>query len=127
MIAADQVVARLVARLRELAEEQGQLARGASWEHRARYQTDLLDAAAILDSIRGVDDARRAPVQAEHNRMVPFPAGTIAWMEHVEAWEEYARRFGRSQSAERMAERGGFAMSELCSFLGRPPRTWRSA
>ncbi|MCZ2441487.1 MAG: hypothetical protein LC119_15135 [Burkholderiales bacterium] len=125
MIAADQVVTRLAARLRELAAEQ--LGRCASWEHRARCQTDLLDAAAILDAIRGADDERRAPVQAEHNRAVPFPVGTIAWSEHVEAWEVYARRFGRGQSAERMAERGGFSMLELCSFLGRPPRTWRPA
>lgn len=70
-------------------------------------------------------DARRAPVQSVLGRATPLPAGTIAWTEHVEAWTEYARRFGRDQSAERIAERGGFGMLELCSFLGRPPRTWR--
>lgn len=50
--------------------------------------------------------------------------GTIAWEEHVTAWHEYARRYGASQSAERIAERGGFCYLELQTFLGRPPSTW---
>lgn len=51
--------------------------------------------------------------------------GTISWEEHVQAWDAYARRFGRDQSAERLAERGGFGYCELLRFLGRPPATWR--
>ena len=57
----------------------------------------------------------RAPVQS--------PRGTIAWAEHVEAWEQYAKRY-RGQSAERIAERGGFGYHELVTFLGRDPETF---
>lgn len=59
----------------------------------------------------------RAPVNGS-------PFGTVSWAEHVEAWEPYARRFGASQSAERIAARGGFGLIELIQQLGRFPRTW---
>jgi len=86
------------------------------------------------DPARGAEktksDDRRAPVQADHS-WVPVPAGhnrhgpgTVAWAEHVEAWTAYAARYGKSQSAERLAERGGFCCAELFEFLGREPRTW---
>lgn len=52
------------------------------------------------------------------------PFGTIAWAEHLEAFDGYAARFGRGQSAERIAERGGFSHDELCKFLGRAPTTF---
>lgn len=63
---------------------------------------------------------RRAPVQRsrEHDK----PAGTIAWWEHEKAWEVYGSRY--SQSAERIAERGGFGYGELLEFLGHAPTTW---
>lgn len=70
---------------------------------------------------------RRAPVQGDHNvatRRVER-AGTIAWSEHLRAWEGYARRFGRDQSAERIAERGGFSFAEVKEYLGgHEPTTW---
>jgi len=50
----------------------------------------------------------------------------VEWAEHVEAWEAYAKRYGRDQSAERIAERTGFGYRELTTFLGHEPRTWRS-
>lgn len=66
---------------------------------------------------------RRAPVlpgyRGDHG------SGTIAWSEHVEAWNAYAMTLGSSQSAERIAERGGFGYSELRMLLGREPSTWR--
>ena len=70
---------------------------------------------------------RRAPVQATYHPQFSrrIPAGTIAWDEHVEAWEAYAKKYGRDQSAERMAERAGFSREELTTLLGRPPSTWR--
>lgn len=49
--------------------------------------------------------------------------GTIAWAEHEEAWRDYNRRY-HGQSAERIAERGGFGYGELVDHLGHPPRTW---
>lgn len=55
-----------------------------------------------------------------------IPPGTIAWTEHLEVYEAYAKRFGRDQSAERMAERGGFAKDEAEWLLGRPLTTWKA-
>jgi len=60
---------------------------------------------------------RRAPVQGCH--------GTVAWAEHLEAWERYAGLGHGDQSAERVAERGGFGYTEICELLGRSPQTWR--
>lgn len=65
---------------------------------------------------------RRAPVQA--NRKHAKPAGTVDWAEHVEAWQAYAKLYGTSQSAERIAERSGFCYGELVDLLGRAPTTW---
>lgn len=67
-------------------------------------------------------EEKRAPVQA--NRRMNRPAGSVTWAEHVAAWEEYAKRYGRSQSAERLAERAGFCYGELTEFLGHEPTTW---
>jgi hypothetical protein len=64
----------------------------------------------------------RAPVQMSPK--LRKPPGTVSWAEHVEAWESYAKRHGYQQSAERMAERGGFGYCELVTFLGRDPLTW---
>jgi len=52
-------------------------------------------------------------------------SGSITWAEHEEAWREYANQFGSSQSAERLAERGGFDWHELLLLLGHEPTTWR--
>lgn len=72
------------------------------------------------------DVERRAPVQGTWGRGgYLIRPGTIAWSEHMEAWEIYAARHGRDQSAERIAERHGFSYEELKLFLGRCPTTWR--
>jgi hypothetical protein len=52
-----------------------------------------------------------------------MPPGSISWEEHMEAWREYAEHYP-GQSAERMAERGGFGHYELRLFLKREPRTF---
>ncbi len=82
-------------------------------------------------------DERRAPVQSNKWETNGGPCrqteadglvgeGTIAWSEHVEAWTAYAALPGCSgQSAERLAERGGFGYQELCGYLGRKPTTWQ--
>jgi hypothetical protein len=52
-------------------------------------------------------------------RIVPvqgYSAG-IPWSMHLRAWDVYARKWGRSQSAERLAERGGFHVDELDEFI----------
>ena len=77
---------------------------------------------------------RRAPVQGVGAWRLPVrhPArrpgdrrpGTIAWEEHAEAWTAYRDRYNNGQTAERMAERGGFGYDELVDFLGHEPTTW---
>ncbi len=65
-------------------------------------------------------DDRRFPIQAEDvGRVHPRrPAGTVPWSVGVAAWERYAARYGRDQSVERIAERGGFGFGEMHLFLG---------
>lgn len=82
-------------------------------ERRARVQ-------ARQDICRHTVDRRRA-IESGIKGLVP---GTISWEEHERAWEEYARRYGRSQSAERIHERGGFCYWELTDQLGHEPKTW---
>jgi hypothetical protein len=82
-----------------------------------------------------VTDERRAPVQGDsthwlakgHPRREPnaHPPGTVAWWEHVEAWEVYHKLYGNDQSAERMAERSGFGYLEMTDLLGHEPTTWK--
>jgi len=73
---------------------------------------------------------RRAPVQGDQDIPQGHPGrepGTITWAEHLEAWQDYARRYGSGQDAERVAVRGGFGYRELCHFLRRMPNTWEPA
>ena len=42
--------------------------------------------------------------------------GRIIWEAHLKAYKEYANQYGYSQSAETIAERGGFGASELDEF-----------
>lgn len=75
-----------------------------------------------------MSEERRAPVQGDYGIPRGKPghsSGTIAWEEHELAWQAYAKRFGRDQSAERIAERAGFGYQELIDYLGHPPKTWR--
>ncbi len=76
--------------------------------------------------------AKRAPVQGENTHHPNGQRklgklrglGTIAWSEHLEAFKSYASEYGDGQSAERIAERGGFSYDELALYLGREPSTW---
>ena len=69
-------------------------------------------------------EEKRIPVQA--TRSLNMPEGTISKSEHLEAWEGYAKRYGRDyQSARRIAQRGGFDYAELLEFLGRDPVSWK--
>ena len=78
-----------------------------------------------------MNENRRAPVQGtrlylkrDDPRSKPY--GSIAWAEHLEAWENYAARFGHRQSAERIAERHGFEYWEITELLGHEPKTWKA-
>lgn len=68
---------------------------------------------------------RRAPVQRDGQQ----PAGTIPWSTHLLAWQGYAdagHGGPTGQSAERIAERGGFGYREVqCAIAGHYNRTGR--
>src|SRR5690348_11954623 len=68
---------------------------------------------------------RRARVQGEATncRRGHKPYGTVAWAEHVEAWEAYHRMHWQ-QDAETIHGRGGFSYWEMTDLLGREPATW---
>ena len=70
-------------------------------------------------------DERRAPMQGTciKGRWIHHP-GTISWDEHLEAYAVYAPKYGSSQSAERIAERGGFGYEEFELLTGHEPKTW---
>lgn len=55
---------------------------------------------------------KTAPVQSHKD----MPAGQIPWALHELAWEEYARQ-GHMQSAQRIADRGGFSWAEIVACL----------
>ena len=61
------------------------------------------------------DAIRTAPFQRENYKIV-YPSTRITWEAHLEAYKSYSRRYGTSQSAERIAERGGFGEEELDDF-----------
>lgn len=65
----------------------------------------------------------RVPVQG--NQRLGKGPGTVAWWEHVRAWEIYDKKYHSGQSAERIVERGGFCYGELAEFLGHEPETWK--
>lgn len=93
---------------------------------------DVLDTAPPQASMR---TPRRAPVQGSaayhvsvgHSAHDPNarPAGTISWKEHLEAYEGYALRYGRDQTADRIAQSQGFSYFQLSEFLGHQPVTWQ--
>lgn len=100
-------------------------------------ETDIQGEVSVSKHCETCICGRRAPVQADHGAHLPadhphrpdgaMPCGTIAWAEHIEAYGHYAAKYGRSQSAERIAERGGFSYRELVSLLGHTPTTWKPA
>jgi hypothetical protein len=53
------------------------------------------------------------PIQADHTG----PATSVPWWIAEVAYQDYARRFGRDQSLERLAERGGFGRWELIDHI----------
>lgn len=60
---------------------------------------------------------RNAPVQMPHSGHVPHGISfRVPWRIHLKAWETYAKHFP-GQSAERLAERGGFGLEELIYLL----------
>jgi len=74
-------------------------------------------------------DPKRVPVQGCWQGRPGgerIPAGTITWEEHCQAWKGYYERWHSNQTAERIAQRGGFSFDELVEYLGREPETWEA-
>lgn len=69
-------------------------------------------AARILGAIETAPDERPAPVQ-DHRRGATVPLTAIPWGLHAILWRVYADHGHGDQSAERLAERGGFSRDEL--------------
>jgi hypothetical protein len=70
---------------------------------------------------RGCTDWRR--LSALRARDFPIQEGdAIPWAWAEKAYVTYARLFGKQQSLERLAERGGFGLVEwACLYLGHDP------
>lgn len=56
-------------------------------------------------------------MSSEPDKTAPVQGyGRIPWELHLRAYASYAERFGKYQSAERIAERGGFGIEEMNQF-----------
>ncbi len=61
-------------------------------------------------------DTRPFPIQEEGRNKA---SSTIPWWLAEIAYDYYSSQFGKQQSLERLAERGGFGREELVAFLRR--------
>lgn len=60
---------------------------------------------------------KNVPVQMPHHGHVPHGIRfRVPWRIHEKAWQEYTKHYS-GQSAERLADRGGFGLEELIYFL----------
>lgn len=59
------------------------------------------------------DDARRFPLIPEKGEPGPL---SISWPLAEKAYSQYAARYGRNQSLQRLSERGGFYFGEMDEF-----------
>ena len=57
---------------------------------------------------------RQFPIQANS---IEEPTSKIPWWLAEIAYEYYASQFGRNQTLERLAERGGFGREELVGLI----------
>ena len=84
----------------------------------------------IINLLRSntMDDTRPFPIQAEpsyrnsEGRLVYPQESKIPWWLAEEAYKYYSATYGKEQSLERLAERGGFGRTELLWFLRREKR-----
>jgi hypothetical protein len=64
-----------------------------------------------------MSERRNAPIQMPHYGRVPHGIRfRVPWRIHKKAWQEYAKHYS-GQSAERLADRGGFGLEELIYLL----------
>ena len=70
---------------------------------------------ARADAEGGVID-RRFPIQGRWKPGGGDPYGDVPWAVAELAYAAYSARYGRDQSLERLAERGGFGHEEMDQF-----------
>lgn len=69
------------------------------------------------------DDTRSFPIQGDciyrnsKGRLVRAEKSTIPWWLAEVAYKYYSAKYGKDQSIERLAKRGGFGRGELLLFL----------
>lgn len=63
-----------------------------------------------------VHSPKMFPIQIPYKRAAPHPL-QIPWDVAELAYSVYSARFGRGQSLERIAERGGFSPNEMDDFV----------
>ena len=66
-----------------------------------------------------MDMVKKARIQIDFNYTalgIKFSYACVPWVEHLRMYELYASEYGRSQSAERIVERGGFGVKESVGF-----------
>ena len=68
--------------------------------------------------------AELATAKEENKRLRPFPllsekgiCGSVFWWVAEQAYITYASKYGNEQSLERLAERGGFGISEMDEYF----------
>ena len=69
-----------------------------------------------MELITDAKDERCFPIQFERGYPHPHPS-TVPWAIAELAYSQYVSRHGRCQTLERLLERGGFAPSEMDTFL----------
>lgn len=51
--------------------------------------------------------------------------GTIDWEEHLKAWKRYDTIYHNGQSADTIANRGGWHIDDLIEYLGHHPKSFQ--
>lgn len=57
------------------------------------------------------------PIKKVGRSIVNYPRSTIPWWLAEIAYEVYSKKYGKSQSLDRLAERGGFGREEFLWLL----------
>lgn len=64
-----------------------------------------------------MSERKNAPIQPPHSGKIYHGLSMrVPWRIHDKAWQEYAKHY-KGQSAETLAERGGFGLIELIYLL----------
>jgi hypothetical protein len=102
-------IARLRDQLKITISEYDELIDIGREQERGACAAEIAQLKQAVESATSLAENKTAPVQ-------DFPPQRIPWSLHLKAYEAYAKRYGTRQSAERLAERGGFDTSEMDMF-----------